>query len=96
MEYSIVRNWWALVLRGILAILFGFLATLWPGAVWLLVVASFAAFSLLDGVLAIVMAVSGHGQGISQNCPCDPAASAVGWRKVRTQMRQNVRARLVA
>jgi uncharacterized membrane protein HdeD (DUF308 family) len=63
MERSIASNWWVLVLRGVVAILFGALAFLWPGLAWIVVVASFAAFALVDGVLAIAAATSGHGQG---------------------------------
>jgi uncharacterized membrane protein HdeD (DUF308 family) len=63
MIHSLARNWWFLALRGAVAILFGVLAFLWPAVAWLVVVASFAAFALLDGVLAVALAVTGHGQG---------------------------------
>lgn len=51
------RNWWAILLRGILAILFGFLAFLWPGITLLALIFLFGAYMLLDGVLAIVAAI---------------------------------------
>ncbi len=51
------RNWWALALRGVLAILFGFLAFLSPGITLLALVFLFGAYMLVDGVLAIVAAV---------------------------------------
>jgi uncharacterized membrane protein HdeD (DUF308 family) len=63
MEFGLARFWWILALRGVLAILFGVLAFLWPGLLWLVVVATFAVYALIDGVLAIMAAVSTHGHG---------------------------------
>ena len=51
------RNWWALALRGVLAILFGFLAFLLPGITLFALVFLFGAYMLVDGVLAIVTAI---------------------------------------
>jgi uncharacterized membrane protein HdeD (DUF308 family) len=62
MESSLARIWWVLALRGALAILFGVLVILWPALAWVVVVASFAAFALIDGAFAIVAAFAG-GQG---------------------------------
>jgi uncharacterized membrane protein HdeD (DUF308 family) len=62
MERELAHNWWVVALRGVLAILFGVAAFLWPGLVWLAVVATFAAYALLDGGAAIVAAVRGQGQ----------------------------------
>jgi uncharacterized membrane protein HdeD (DUF308 family) len=63
MEFSLARNWWILALKGVLAILFGVLAFLWPGLAWVVVVASFGAFALVDGTFSLVAALTGHGQG---------------------------------
>jgi uncharacterized membrane protein HdeD (DUF308 family) len=63
MEFSLARNWWLLALRGVIAILFGVLVFLWPVLAWVVVVASFAAFALLDGAFALAAAVTGHGRG---------------------------------
>jgi len=63
MEYSLARNWWVLALRGVLAILFGVLVFFLPILGWLMLIASFAAYALVDGVFAIMAAVSGHGEG---------------------------------
>jgi uncharacterized membrane protein HdeD (DUF308 family) len=63
MESSLIRAWRILALRGVLAIAFGVLAFLWPGLAWVVVVASFAAYALLDGVFAIVVAFSINGRG---------------------------------
>jgi uncharacterized membrane protein HdeD (DUF308 family) len=63
MEHGLVRNWWVLALRGVLAIAFGVLVFLWPGLAWVVIVGMFAAYALLDGILAIVAAVTGHAHG---------------------------------
>ncbi len=57
---SLARMWWVLALRGILAIAFGVLVFFWPGAAWILILVSFAAYALIEGVLAIIAATSGH------------------------------------
>ncbi len=50
----LARNWWALAVRGALAILIGVVAFLWTG-IWLeALVLLFAAYMLVDGVFAIV------------------------------------------
>jgi uncharacterized membrane protein HdeD (DUF308 family) len=49
-----------MALRGVLALLFGVVVFLWPEAAWLLVVASFAAFALLDGAFALALALTGR------------------------------------
>jgi len=53
----LARNWWAFVLRGALAVLFGILAFLAPGATMLSLVLLFAAYTLVDGIFAIASAV---------------------------------------
>ena len=52
----LARNWWSLVLRGAIAILFGILAFIWPGITVLVFVALFAAYAIIDGILAIISA----------------------------------------
>jgi uncharacterized membrane protein HdeD (DUF308 family) len=52
----LARNWWALVLRGALAIAFGILAFAWPNLTVAALVALFGAFALVDGVFALVAA----------------------------------------
>jgi uncharacterized membrane protein HdeD (DUF308 family) len=59
METGLGRMWWAMALRGALAVIFGVLAFLWPGLFWLAVVITFAVFAFTDGIFAIVAAVRG-------------------------------------
>ena len=53
----LANNWWAIGIRGALAILFGLIALFLPGVTMLSLVVVFAAYAFLDGVLAIVSAV---------------------------------------
>jgi uncharacterized membrane protein HdeD (DUF308 family) len=53
----LVRNWWALALRGALAVLFGVLAFVLPGLTVAFLIALFGVYALIDGVLAIVAGV---------------------------------------
>lgn len=61
-EMTLARHWWAVVLRGVLAILFGVLVFVWPGAFWFAAVITFAAYSLVYGALALAAAATGGGR----------------------------------
>jgi uncharacterized membrane protein HdeD (DUF308 family) len=58
---SLSRNWWAFVLRGIVAIALGVLAFASPGATLVALIAVFAAFAIFDGILAIAAGISVDG-----------------------------------
>ena len=57
MSAALARNWWAMALRGVAAIVFGVIALLLPGTVLLTLAWLFAAYLLVDGVLGIVASV---------------------------------------
>jgi uncharacterized membrane protein HdeD (DUF308 family) len=59
----LVRNWWAFVARGVLAVLFGLIALLTPGVTMLSLVLVFAAYAIADGVFGIISAVRAAQQG---------------------------------
>jgi uncharacterized membrane protein HdeD (DUF308 family) len=64
----LARNWWAIGLRGALAIVFGLIALFRPGATMLSLVIVFAVYAFADGVFGVVSAVragqSGHRWGL--------------------------------
>lgn len=55
------RNWWVFLLRGILAVIFGILAFIWPGTTLLTLIILFGAYALVDGIFAIIAGVAGYG-----------------------------------
>lgn len=58
---SLARNWWAVVLRGLAAIVFGIIAILAPGISLAALVLVYGAYAFADGILAIVTAIRRHG-----------------------------------
>jgi uncharacterized membrane protein HdeD (DUF308 family) len=57
MSAALARNWWLVALRGGVAMLFGALAFVAPGAFVLSLVLFFAAYTLTDGIFAILGAI---------------------------------------
>ena len=57
MAVVLQRNWWALLLRGVAAILLAIVTFAVPGVTIAILVTIFGIYALIDGVLAIVSAV---------------------------------------
>jgi uncharacterized membrane protein HdeD (DUF308 family) len=57
MRVALVRNWWSLVLRGILGIVLGLITFAWPGITLAGIVMLFGAYALIDGIFSIAGAV---------------------------------------
>ena len=54
MLHTLARNWWALALRGLVAVLFGLLTFLLPGITLVTLVLLFGAYALVDGVFNVI------------------------------------------
>src|SRR6476646_1483755 len=59
MAETLTRNWWLIVLRGVLAILFGIAAFVWPGPTLAALVILFGAYAFVDGIFAIGTGIAG-------------------------------------
>lgn len=63
MNDMLANNWWAVALRGVVAILFGIAAFAMPLVTMLSLVVVFAVFSFVDGIFGIIAAVRGARKG---------------------------------
>jgi len=61
--HPLLDQWWALFVRGLLAIAFGMLALLWPGVTFVVLLAMFAAFSIADGIVSLIGSARGRSWG---------------------------------
>jgi uncharacterized membrane protein HdeD (DUF308 family) len=60
MLHALAKNWWLLLIRGLVGILFGVLAIAWPGLTLLFLAVLYGAFALTDGILAVSAAIRGR------------------------------------
>ncbi|MCU0945372.1 MAG: DUF308 domain-containing protein [Rubritepida sp.] len=59
---EITGRWWVLLLRGIAALVVGFIAFVWPGVTLAALILLFAAYAIADGGLSLYMALMGKGE----------------------------------
>lgn len=60
---DVSRHWWVLVVRGVVAVIFGLAALIWPGVTLVGLAVVFGVFALVDGIalgIAAFRATSGH------------------------------------
>jgi len=60
MRALLSKYWWLVLLRGILAIVFGILAWRWPGLTLEMLVLFFGAYALVAGLSAVVAGIAGR------------------------------------
>jgi uncharacterized membrane protein HdeD (DUF308 family) len=58
--HALAQNWWVFLLRGLSAVVLGVLTFVWPAVTFATLVLLFGAYALIDGVLAVIAAVTGH------------------------------------
>jgi uncharacterized membrane protein HdeD (DUF308 family) len=57
LDVHLSRAWWLVALRGALAIIFGIFAFVYPGVTLVVLIAFFAAYMFIDGIVALSQAV---------------------------------------
>jgi hypothetical protein len=55
MLHTLVANWWALALRGLVAVLFGLLTFFLPDITLVTLVLLFGAYALVDGIFNLIV-----------------------------------------
>lgn len=58
----LVRHWWMLALRGVLAVIFGIMALVWPTITLEILVILFGTYTLLDGITLLVTSLTNRKQ----------------------------------
>jgi uncharacterized membrane protein HdeD (DUF308 family) len=59
----VCRRWWVLLVRGLVAIALGISAIVWPSITLLALAFLFGAFSLIDGVMSLLLGIRGEPDG---------------------------------
>lgn len=57
---TLARNWWLVVFRGVIAIIFGIMAFVWPGITVGALVLLFGVYALIDGISALIAGLTGR------------------------------------
>jgi uncharacterized membrane protein HdeD (DUF308 family) len=57
-----VKHWWSLAVRGVVAVLFGILTLVWPGLTILALVLLFGVYALVDGVMSLAAVIAHHSE----------------------------------
>jgi uncharacterized membrane protein HdeD (DUF308 family) len=57
---ALARNWWAVAIRGVAAIIFGLLTFFWPGVTLAALVILFGVYAIVDGVFNLIAAFRGR------------------------------------
>lgn len=60
LTHALARNWWLLLLRGIVGVAFGVVALFWPGATLLSLVFLWGAYAIADGAFSLWAAITGR------------------------------------
>jgi len=60
---TLAQNWWAIVLRGVFAVIFGVGAFIWPAITLAALVLLYGAYAVVEGVLAVAAAMIGRRPG---------------------------------
>ena len=60
---TLARRWWLVVLRGVLAVIFGFTAWIWPGLTASTLIILVGAYAAVDGVMKIVFSTGAKEPG---------------------------------
>ncbi len=61
---ALARNWWLLLIRGILAVLFGVMAFAWPALTLVTLVLLYGAYAFVDGLTAIWVGAGSRAWGL--------------------------------
>lgn len=54
---AVSRSWWVLLVEGVLGVLFGVLAIVWPGKTLAVLIALFGLFALTVGIVRVISAI---------------------------------------
>jgi uncharacterized membrane protein HdeD (DUF308 family) len=63
MLQTLARNWWAIVLRGVFAVLLGLGTFIWPGITLAVLVILLGGYLVVDGIMAVLWALAKRNEG---------------------------------